>query len=53
LGVKRASKKEDCFPAKAGIQTGLPPSRENKGRGGRSDHYTTPAEAGAQLERSW
>jgi hypothetical protein len=22
--------KQDCFPAKAGIQTGLPPSRENK-----------------------
>ncbi len=25
---------QECFPAKAGIQTGLPPSRENKEAGG-------------------
>ncbi|TCP93893.1 hypothetical protein C8J42_101345 [Sphingomonas sp. PP-CE-1A-559] len=24
----------ECFPAKAGIQTGLPPSREYKGKAG-------------------
>ncbi|PTW45420.1 hypothetical protein C8J25_10798 [Sphingomonas faeni] len=31
-----------CFPAKAGIQTGLPPSRENKKRSGLG--YYRPGE---------
>ena len=62
-GMLRASHLPRCFPAKAGTQSGLPPSRENKEAVAtsppRQDHHpgktttharqTTPAEAGAQL----
>ncbi|MEG8027218.1 lysophospholipid acyltransferase family protein [Sphingomonas aerolata] len=43
-----------CFPAKAGTQAGLPPSRENKGAriALTPPSNTTPAKAGAQLARS-
>ena len=43
------SSENACFPAKAGIQTGLPPSRENQAGEGRRQPNTTPAKAGAQL----
>ena len=38
-----------CSPAKAGVQTGLPPSRENKEGAEGLVLATTPAEAGVQL----
>jgi hypothetical protein len=40
-----------CFPAKAGTQTGLPPSRENNTDMPSAQTSTSPAKAGAQLAR--
>jgi hypothetical protein len=49
--LKAALPQEGCSPAKAGVQSGPPPSQGNKEGAALTSHLnTTPAKAGAQLE---